>query len=351
MNQNHLGGFAEATDLTRAGRLTEATALIQRLLRGGASEPAPTGAPPERGRFKRFLDGLLHRAPAAASAEQPMTSARFTGTAGSRAYRLYVPSQAGGRPLPLLVMLHGCTQSPEDFAAGTRMNELAERHGFYVVWPEQDQRANAQRCWNWFQPGDQLRDRGEPALVAGMVREVAAAHRVDPARVYVAGMSAGGAQAAIMAEAYPDLFAAVGVHSGLACGAARDLSSALAAMKYGPATATPVAGPGVPTIVFHGDGDRIVNPVNGDTLSTRVLDGAPGLAAELEDGRTADGLGWRRARYRDGAGRVRLERWTVEGAGHAWSGGSAAGSYTEPRGPDASAAMVEFFLAHRLAGG
>ena len=280
-----------------------------------------------------------------------MTAARFTSTAGSRAYRLYVPSAAGQRPLPLIVMLHGCTQSPEDFAAGTRMNDLAEARGFYVAWPEQDQRANAQRCWNWFQPGDQTRDHGEPGLIAGIIGQIIAEHRIDKARVYIAGLSAGGAQAAIMAEAYPDLFAAVGVHSGLACGAARDLPSALAAMQQGPTAATPATGAGVPTILFHGDTDRTVNPVNGDALAARTLAGAVGLRTEIDEGRSPGGLAYHRARHLDGSGRPLLERWTVHGAGHAWSGGSPDGSFTEPRGPNASLARVEFFLAHELARG
>ena len=345
MSQNPLGGFAEATDLTRAGRLGEATALIQRLLRGGTSEPEPTGAPHERGRLQRFLDGLLRRTPAAPPAGRPMTSAHFSGAAGSRAYRLYVPSRAGERPLPLLVMLHGCTQNPEDFAAGTRMNELAEARGVLVAWPEQDKRANAQRCWNWFQPGDQIRDRGEPAILAGIVRQIMTGQRVDPARVYVAGLSAGGAQAAIMAAAYPDLFAAVGVHSGLACGAARDLPSALAAMRNGPVGLARGTGPHLPTILFHGDGDHTVNPANANALEAQALAGQEGLRTAIEDGRSAGGLTWRRTCHRDANDRAVLERWTVYGAGHAWSGGSPDGSFTEPRGPDASREMLRFFLS------
>lgn len=345
MDDKHAGGFAEATSLTRAGRLAEATALIQRLLRGDAAPVEEAESQQGRGRFQRFLDGLLRRAPAGPQPTPGMVPGRYSGPEGIRAYRLFVPSRAGDRPRPLLVMLHGCTQSPEDFAAGTRMNVLAEQHGLYVAWPEQDQAANAQRCWNWFQPGDQARDAGEPAIIAGIVREVASGHRVDPARVYVAGLSAGGAQAAIMAEAYPDLFAAAGIHSGLARGIARDLPSALAAMKRGPAAVPPAAGPGVPTILFHGDEDRIVNPANSDALAARALAGGAGLRTEIEEGRSAGGLAWHRTRYFDAAGGARLERWTVAGAGHAWSGGSPDGSFTDPRGPDASSEMLRFFLS------
>ncbi|MGD9508782.1 MAG: PHB depolymerase family esterase [Geminicoccaceae bacterium] len=345
MNDKHGGGMAEALRLTRAGRLGDATALIQGLLRGRQAPEPAAEAPHEPGRIRRFLDGLLGRGKAGPVPEQEMTAARYTGAAGSRAYRLYVPPVAGSRPLPLLVMLHGCTQNPEDFAAGTRMNQLAAAHGLLVAWPEQDKRANAQRCWNWFQPGDQVRDRGEPAILAGIVRQIVAEQRVDTTRIYVAGLSAGGAQAAIMAAAYPDLFAAVGVHSGLACGAARDLPTALAAMRNGPAGLTAAAGPHLPTILFQGDADRTVNPANADALEAQSLAGRPGLRTEVEDGRSAGGLAWRRTRHLDARGQPVLERWTVNGAGHAWSGGSTEGSFTEPRGPDASREMLRFFLS------
>jgi poly(hydroxyalkanoate) depolymerase family esterase len=362
MTETHRADMAEATRLTRAGRLSEATALLQGLLHGGRRAPqAPAPEPAhEPGTLHKLLDRLKglgaglgiggQAKPAPASGEGSFTSASFTNPAGSRTYKLFVPSTAGTRPLPLVVMLHGCTQSPDDFAAGTRMNRLAEEQGCYVAYPEQSARANAQRCWNWFQPGDQARDQGEPSLIAGIVREIMARHRVDTTRVYVAGLSAGGAQAAIMAAAYPDLFAAVGVHSGLACGVARDLPSALSAMRTGPNGAAPATtGPAVPTILFHGDQDRTVNPANGDRIAAQALGGA-GLAPEIEEGRSDGGLGYSRASYADASGRVLLERWTVHGAGHAWSGGSPDGSFTEPRGPDASRAMLRFFLTHRAPG-
>ena len=277
--------------------------------------------------------------------------ARFTelahrAAAGALGYRLYVPSRRAGGTVPLVVMLHGCTQSPEDFAAGTRMNEVAEEGGFLVAYPRQTQGANAQKCWNWFDAAGQLRDRGEPALIAGLTRDVMRDFAVDPTRVYVAGLSAGGAAAAILAQCYPDLYAAAGVHSGLAAGAARDMPGAFAAMRGG-ARAAP--GRAVPAIVFHGDADRTVHPSNGDQVMTQARGGAP-LAAEAARGRAEGGLAFTRTVERDASGRSMAEHWLVHGAGHAWSGGSAAGSYTEPRGPDASREMLRFFLGHRLAG-
>ncbi len=355
MNDTPQAGMAEATRLTRAGRLSEATALLQRLLHGGEASAQPEPAP---GIMHRLLDGL--RGLVRGEAERPaaaetaaggrFVAATYSSALGSRGYKLYIPAAAGQRPMPLVIMLHGCTQSPDDFAAGTGMNRLAEEHGCYVAYPAQDQRANPQRCWNWFQPGDQARDRGEPALIAGIAREVMAEHRVDGTRVYVAGMSAGGAQAAIMAATYPDLFAAVGVHSGLACGVARDLPSALAAMSQGAnGSAAPAGQTLVPTIVFHGDQDRTVNPLNGDQVLRQALGATAGLRSELEEGKAPGGLAYSRTVYHDAADRAVLERWNVHGAGHAWSGGSPDGSYTEPRGPDASREMLRFFLAHSTA--
>ncbi|MGG5820874.1 extracellular catalytic domain type 1 short-chain-length polyhydroxyalkanoate depolymerase [Falsiroseomonas sp. HW251] len=269
-------------------------------------------------------------------------SGSFAAGDGHRDYRLYVPASLGKDAAPpLLLMLHGCTQTPEDFAAGTQMNMHAEEHGLLVAYPSQPRTANAQRCWNWFNPADQRRDAGEPALLAGIAQQVVAEYGVDPRRVYVAGLSAGGAAAAVMGQAYPELFAAVGVHSGLACGSARDLPSALAAMRAG----SPVAAPGgrvVPTIVFHTDRDATVNPVNGDQVIAQS--GGPArLRRSVERGAVPGGHAWTRMRHEDAQGRVVLEQSVVHGAGHAWSGGSPAGSYTDPLGPDASWEMLRFF--------
>jgi poly(hydroxyalkanoate) depolymerase family esterase len=300
------------------------------------------------------LSGLASGRGAGSGASAPALpeGARFeervhTGPHGSRPYKLYVPSTHQGEALPLVVMLHGCTQSPDDFAAGTRMNELAEELGFLVAYPAQTQAANAQRCWNWFNAADQTRDKGEPALIAGIVREVMQDHPVQEGRVFAAGLSAGGAKAAILAATHPDLFAAVGVHSGLACGAARDMPSAFTAMKQGGAATGglrggPLARP-VPTIVFHGDRDTTVHPVNGDEVAAQA--GTAGRRPEVTTGQAPGGRGFTRKVHRDASGQAVLEQWVLHGAGHAWSGGSASGSYTDPSGPDASREMMRFFLA------
>ena len=289
----------------------------------------------------------------------------YTGPAGGRFYKLYIPSgYTEQEVVPLVVMLHGCTQNPDDFAAGTSMNELAEEHTFLVAYPAQAQNANMQRCWNWFKASDQQRGQGEPAIIAGITRQVVEEYAVADERVYVAGMSAGGAMAAIMGAAYPDLYAAVGVHSGLAPGAAQDLASAFSAMQGGGVSNTPQDGStgrssgsserSVPVIVFHGDRDTTVHPRNAEQLLAhyRRVDSTPGgrnAAGEpvppvaVRKGQVPDGHAYTRATQRDAKGRPIMEQWIIHGLGHAWSGGSSAGSYTDAKGPDASAEMVRFF--------
>jgi poly(hydroxyalkanoate) depolymerase family esterase len=411
--------MAEATRLTRAGRLAEATAILQRMLRadsvdsaqGRAGDVMPTGrkAPTRdladaaaaseetrRSHSARFgsdgrpagrafagasaaarphlqrklsallpgldapvgarlrLPGLLPR-PVSARDIAPeggrFIASTYGSQAGTRDYKLYVPSGYHGQPVALVVMLHGCTQAPDDFAAGTRMNFAAEEHTCLVVYPAQPSAANAAKCWNWFRPSDQRRGQGEPSLIAGITRQVMRDYAVDPRRVYIAGLSAGAAAAAVMGMTYPDLYAAIGVHSGLACGAAADVPSAFAAMRQGdsPASSTSrdLSGSAVPTIVFHGDRDQIVHPRNADHVIAQR--GAASLQKNIHRGRIPGGHAYTRTIHSDDSGRAILEHWQIHGAGHAWSGGSAAGSYTDPQGPDAAREMLRFFLAHRNA--
>jgi poly(hydroxyalkanoate) depolymerase family esterase len=269
-----------------------------------------------------------------------------TNPAGTRSYKLYVPSTyTGTEAVPLLVMLHGCTQNPVDFASGTQMNHLAEEMQCLVVYPAQSQQANAQRCWNWFSAVDQTRDQGEPSIIAGITRDVMASHNVDDSEVYVAGLSAGGAMATIMGTLYPDLYAAVGVHSGLPFASAHDLPSALAAMK-GKFGRPQAQGKSIPIIVFHGDRDTTVHPAAGDELIAR---GKHHAAREIviEPGRVPDGHAYTRTVHKHPDGTPHAEQWLIHGAGHAWSGGSANGSYTDGKGPDASREMMRFFRTKR----
>lgn len=342
--------MAEATRLMQTGNLQAATAAIQAAL-GGAAMPASATDDPN------VIDVQAHEVGRAAPAQKPpqptvkpgsvgqfISGSHTEGTAGSRDYKLYIPPASFTEPLPLVVMLHGCTQNPDDFAAGTGMNEAALKRGFYVLYPSQTQHANSSRCWNWFKHNHQKRGRGEPALLAGMTRDVMSRYNIDPQRVYVAGLSAGGAMAAILGDAYPDLFAAVGVHSGLATGAATNVQGALSVMKTGAAPAArSTASP--PTIVFHGDQDATVSPANGEHV---VAASAGAAKSEGKRARSPNGRDYTQRTYKDASGRVVAEHWAVHGAGHAWSGGSAQGTYTDGTGPDASAEMLRFFMANTL---
>ena len=282
---------------------------------------------------------------------------------GRRAYKLYVPGSYRGEPMPLVVMLHGCKQDPDDFAAGTRFNEVAEAHGLLVAYPAQSANANGSNCWNWFELREQTRDGAEPSIIAGIVREIGEAYRIEAGRVFVAGLSAGAAMAVVLGETYPDVFAAVGAHSGLPYGAANGVASAFAAMQGGAhppaamgalAGATgraPAASRGVPTIVFHGEHDATVALPNGLAIVDQAVSNLEQLRGPLTpevQERMADGRRCTRTTHLDGGGLPVVEQWIVHGSGHAWSGGSAAGSFTDPRGPDASREMVRFFLLHEL---
>ena len=286
---------------------------------------------------------------------------------GRRPYELYVPPGDREGRTALVVMLHGCMQGPGDFAAGTGMNSHAARENFLVLYPGQPARASRPRCWNWHDPAHQERAEGEPALISEMTRKVVRGYEIDPGRVYAAGMSAGGAMAAVMGETYPEQYAAVGVHSGLGYRAAHNLWSSVSAMRRGgPDPAGPetdplerlfrgeVAGGAVPTIVFHGDRDGTVHPRNGEQALRRFAEAEAAredtdgdwAKATVQEGRAPGGRAFTRSVHRDTDGEPVAERWLVHGAGHAWSGGDPRGSYTDPSGPDASAEMIRFFLEH-----
>jgi poly(hydroxyalkanoate) depolymerase family esterase len=308
--------------LARPPRLLEATRrILERLLDETRHPQPPPQAPPTRapdvGVATHAFDGM------------------------TRDYRLYVPSNAKASPA-LVVMLHGCTQDAADFATGTRMDEAAERSGFLVLYPQQSRAANPSGCWNWFGAREQ-HGAGEAALIADLTRRIVATEGVDPKRVYIAGLSAGGAMATIVAAAHPTLFAAVGVHSGLPAGAAGNLPDAMMAMRNGARRNTAST---VPTIVFHGDEDHTVHPRNADVIIASI-----GTTAIHGTHRSTGPAGasprYTRTEYFGAGGEVVAEQWSLHGAGHAWAGGDPAGSHTDPRGIDATGEMLRFFDVHR----
>lgn len=352
MNPEFQRLMTESLRLTRSGDLQGATRVLQAALQGKVA-PATVDLREiidiearEVGRAEPFTAPEARAAEGAAPHAGDFIAGRYTDAHGTREHKLYVPPAGHGLALPLVVMLHGCTQNPDDFALGTSMNDAARRHGFYVLYPAQAQRANTSGCWNWFKHNHQQRGRGEPALLEGMTRDILQRHAIDPQRIFVAGLSAGGAMAAILGDAYPERFAAVGVHSGLPTGAATDVKMALAAMKTGASTRnTKPSGCTPPTIVFHGDQDSTVHPRNGEQV---VAASAGAARPEQQRGRSPQGRDFTRRVYRSDAGHAVAEHWTVHGTGHAWSGGHAGASYTDPSGPDATAEMLRFFFANPL---
>lgn len=369
--------MANITRLLKSEGAGKATQVIQETLAAagltagttaGADRPgaATTGNP------QAFVSSLLARFGVApertstqekesetGSAEFPpgrFVSGAYSNAAGTRRYKIYIPNSHTSDPMPLIVMLHGCTQDPDDFARGTQMNQLAEENGFLVLYPQQDAASNSSKCWNWFNAMDQKQGQGEPSLIAGITNEVIEQYGADRRKVFVAGLSAGGAMAVIMGTTYPDLYSAVGVHSGLPYASATDLPSALSAMKGNVRRsdssrhASRRSVESIPIIVFHGDRDVTVNATNGKVMMDDFVAGfeqgnAPSdkISTVVEDGEVAGGHRFSRTSLHADGRPVLAEHWLIHGAGHAWAGGSARGSYTDPKGPDASKEMLRFF--------
>ena len=364
-----------ATRLTGMGKLLDATRLIQRVLQGDAQQTKPHYRPdtkPDTSRHPAHAandpqgtDALpsviilpppaqpgKSSATPAAGRKDSFTKHQFVFDGDTYPYRLYVPSAtdtSDKKLMPVVVLLHGCKQDALDFSNGTAMNALAEEHQVMVLYPEQITSANAMRCWNWFEPGHQQADRGEPGMIAALTQKTLYQHGGDPQRVYIAGLSAGGAMAAVMAGLHPELFAAVGVHSGLAAGAARDVMSAFAAMRSGAKGRSHSA---LPTIIFHGTADKTVHPDNSDHITDAALAGLTASGLKLVKTQTTRAHSGDQivgcVVYSTAEGKPYIENWRIGDGAHAWSGGDAAGSYTDPDGPSASAAMLNFFLQHRL---
>ncbi|HYH79166.1 MAG TPA: PHB depolymerase family esterase [Longimicrobium sp.] len=311
-----------------------------------------TSTPPEAAAQHAAAPPASASAEAAAPASGTFDWHTYTGAAGTRRYRLFVPAGLqASRPAPLVVMLHGCTQDPDDFARGTRFNHAAAEAGVLVAWPEQPAAHQPMKCWSWYDPGHQSAGRGEPALIAGITREVMASHGVDSARVYIAGVSAGAAMAVNTAASHPALYAAVAAHSGAPYRAASDVPHALAVMRTGTpdpailayALQDALGGRAMPLFAIHGAADAVLAPINSRQLAAQWA-GVLRLRSAAPERLTDGGLGVERSRWSGADGKPVVELMIVERLGHAWSGGSPQGTYTDPRGPDASKAILRFFL-------
>ena len=292
---------------------------------------------------------------------------------GNHPYFVYTPSTYHhGTAVPLLVLLHGCTQKAADFAAGTGMNQLAEQYGFIALYPQQKRTSNQTLCWNWYKSSHQFRDRGEPALIAHMVQAISentSQWTIDSSRVYVVGASAGAAMAVILGATYPDIFAAIGVHSGVEYQAVTNIIGGLKLVLGGgpdPVKQGQKAFEAmgsykrmVPTIVFQGTRDRIVPPINGDQvvqqwMQTNHLASQGLYVADFKNpttttsGQVPEGLTYTVSTWEDHTGKEVQQYWKIDGLAHAWSGGNPAVSYTDPRGPNASEVMYQFFMKHTM---
>jgi len=370
--------------------LTRLLKILEKLRQRGDTAPSASLPPDARAQPRHWL-GLKSRPPRGAGAEATMSTVPadpmrapvenvtaappeyrtrpppgsfeehiFRCPAGTRHFKLFIPGPSHTRPMPLVVMLHGCKQTPDDFALGTRMNEFAQRYGFAVVYPAQSRLENIARCWNWFRPSDQSRGSGEPAIIAALTLDVAKAHRVDSDQIFIAGMSAGGAMALIMVSAYPEIYAAAAVHSGVVPGLASNVGSALSAMRYSGILeasdrsqdlhhSTPAA---PRLIAIHGDVDKTVSVHNGLEACARRVRGvaANALHATVENQAVVNAHPYTRTQWKRDDGQSVAELWIVHGGGHAWFGGDSRGSHTDPLGPDATRAVVHFFGLDRAHG-
>ena len=320
--------------------------------------------------FTSILLPFSNRVHASSRIWQPYT---YNGPAGSLPYFVYTPvSYRVGVAVPLVVMLHGCTQTAADFAIGTKMNEMADHYKFLVVYPQQTNVYNQNLCWNWYEHSNQLRGKGEPAMIAGMVQAVeqnTSRWTIDTRHIFVAGISAGAAMAVILGVAYPDIFAAIGVHSGLEYQAATNTIDSLKVRDLGGPdpqqqghAAFEAMGTNVrviPTIVFQGTNDLIINEINGDQVTKQWMKTDQlasnntyktdfGKPSDIWNGQIPGGHSFSVFKWNDGLGHELQEYWKIDGLGHAWSGGSPGNSYTDSSGPNASLAIVQFFMRHPM---
>ena len=375
MSAKLLKSMQSAMQLVKGGQVQEATHLIQQSLSGAlpttvghsATNDSVVSIDPTSA-LNAGASVTRKTAPQSQPYTQPnrpthmnskpqsgqFISKQYRSSHGARRYKLYIPAQyQPEQALPLVVMLHGCTQSADDFARGTNMNALADEMGCVIAYPSQTKANNPNKCWNWFNLQDQQRDQGEPAIIAGITRIIVDDYAIDPKRVYIAGLSAGGAMATIMGATYPDIYAGIGVHSGLARGSASDMMSALTAMRAGKSAnsvQTLTQSRFVPTIVFHGDQDAVVATINGDQVlaeaQAALANDDPDYYATTEQQQAVGKRSSKRTLLYAANGDIQVEHWLINGAGHAWSGGNQAGTYADPTGPDASREMLRFFLTH-----
>lgn len=286
----------------------------------------------------------------------------FTNSSGTRSYGLYIPSgYKVGTPMPLVVGLHGCVGSALDFVNQSGLNSVAEVNKFIVAYPEQTSAANNLKCWNWYTTAGQQRGSGEASIIAGITQQVKQDYSVNNSRVFTLGLSAGGAMAVNMGVLYPDVFAGVGVGSGLTWKAGAGGLSGYPAMTAEQSGQQIHISQGansrtVPVYIFHGLQDKTVVPKNADDLAVSWIaandladDGSrnnsvPANPVSTVFG-TSSGDTFTTATYNDRNGQELIQVVKVTNMGHAWSGRSGA-AYTYPAGPDETSLMYSFLSRH-----